>query len=86
MVPDPSLTLTRREFDLMAFLAANIGRIYSRTELLDRVWGNDFLGGERTVDQHITQLRAHLGDLAQRPVLIETVRGKGYRMKSWPQP
>lgn len=78
-----SLNLTRREFDLLTFLATNVGRVYSRTELLDRVWGADFLGGERTVDQHITQLRAHLGDDPAAPQFLETVRGKGYRMRVW---
>ncbi|MEF2276956.1 response regulator transcription factor [Deinococcus sp. YIM 134068] len=77
------LHLTRREFDLLAFLTQNAGRVYSRTELLDRVWGADFLGGERTVDQHVTQLRAHLGDDPARPRFLETVRGKGYRMRPW---
>ncbi|WP_339093999.1 response regulator transcription factor [Deinococcus sp. VB142] len=78
------LNLTRREFDLLAFLTQHAGRVYSRTELLDRVWGADFLGGERTVDQHITQLRAHLGDDPGKPSFLETVRGKGYRMRAWP--
>lgn len=78
-----ALSLTRREFDLLAFLTQNAGRVYSRGELLDRVWGADFLGGERTVDQHVTQLRAHLGDDPARPRFLETVRGKGYRMRSW---
>jgi DNA-binding response OmpR family regulator len=69
------LRLTRREFELLTFLAFNAGRTYGRTELLDRVWGQDFLGTERTVDQHIAQLRAVIG--ADR---IETIRGRGYRL------
>ena len=77
------LLLTRREFDLLAFLAHNIGRVYGRAELLDKVWGADFLGGERTVDQHVTQLRAHLGEDPSSPRFLETVRGKGYRMRAW---
>lgn len=75
------LSLTRREFDLLSFLTQHAGRVYGRTELLDRVWGADFLGGERTVDQHITQLRMHLGDTITQPRFLETVRGKGYRMR-----
>lgn len=75
------LNLTRREFDLLSFLTQNVGRVYSRSELLDRVWGADFLGGERTVDQHITQLRSHLGDDPSKPEYLETVRGRGYRMR-----
>jgi two-component system, OmpR family, response regulator RegX3 len=78
------LNLTRREFDLLGFLAAHPGRVYSRQELLDKVWGVDFIGGERTVDQHITQLRAHLGDEPSEPAYLETVRGKGYRMRAEP--
>ena len=77
------LILTRREFDLLAFLTHNLGRVYGRAELLDRVWGADFLGGERTVDQHVTQLRAHLREDPARPRFLETVRGKGYRMRTW---
>ncbi len=69
------LTLTRREYELLAFLAANPGRVFERSELLDRVWGEDFVGSERTVDQHVAQLRAHLG-----AAWIETVRGRGYRL------
>ena len=76
------LELTRREFDLLAFLTSNLGRVYSRQELLDRVWGQDFMGGERTVDQHITQLRARLEDDPNESQFLETVRGKGYRMKT----
>ncbi len=70
-----AVPLTRREFELLAFLAAHSGRVYTRSELLDRVWGKDFLGTERTVDQHIAQLRSWLTSL-----VIETVRGRGYRL------
>ena len=73
------LEMTRREFELIAFLSAHPGRVFSRTELLDRVWGEDFLGTERTVDQHVAQLRSLLG-----ADLIETVRGRGYRLAGSP--
>lgn len=69
------LQLTRREFELLAYLASHPGRVFSRSELLDRVWGEDFLGTERTVDQHVAQLRAIVGQAC-----IETVRGRGYRL------
>jgi DNA-binding response OmpR family regulator len=69
------LQLTRREFDLLAFLAAHPGRVFSRNELLDKVWGEDFIGTDRTVDQHIAQLRSLIGDN-----WVETVRGRGYRL------
>lgn len=71
------VALTRREFDLLACLAANPGRVFSRSELLDRVWGDEFGGTERTVDQHVAQLRTRLG-----AELIETLRGRGYRLVS----
>ena len=83
LLEEKRLDLTRREFDLLAFLTRNLGRVYSRSELLDKVWGQDFLGGERTVDQHITQLRAHLLEDLTSPHFIETVRGKGYRMRTF---
>jgi len=69
------LSLTRREFELLAYLAAHPARVFTRSELLDRVWGEAFVGTERTVDQHVAQLRARLG-----PAWIETVRGRGYRL------
>jgi DNA-binding response OmpR family regulator len=69
------LQLTRREFELLVFLASHPGRVFSRGELLDRVWGEDFLGTERTVDQHVAQLRALIGS-----EWIETIRGRGYRL------
>lgn len=72
---DAPLRLTRREFELLAFLAAHPGRVFSRTALLDRVWGEDFVGTERTVDQHVAQLRSRIGGLR-----LETVRGLGYRL------
>jgi DNA-binding response OmpR family regulator len=78
------LLLTRREFDLLAFLASHPERVYSREDLLDRVWGSDFVGGNRTVDQHIAQLRAHLDDDPLQPRYIETVRGRGYRLRERP--
>ena len=70
-----SVSLTRREFELLAYLAAYPGRVFSRGALLDRVWGEDFIGTERTVDQHVAQLRSRLSGLP-----LETVRGRGYRL------
>ena len=70
-----SVQLTATEFELLAFFMANPGLLFSREVLLDRVWGLDYPGGTRTVDQHVAQIRAKLG----RPDLIETVRGAGYK-------
>lgn len=70
------LDLTYREFELLRFLAAHAGRVYTRTELLQAVWGYPFYGGTRTVDVHIRRLRAKLGP--EHESIIETVRGVGY--------
>ncbi|GAA6734157.1 response regulator transcription factor [Thermus oshimai] len=75
------LDLSRREFDLLAFLAQHPGRVYTREALLEAVWGEDFLGTPRTVDQHILQLREKLGEDPRAPRFLETVRGVGYRFK-----
>ncbi len=67
--------LTTREFDLLAFLAANAGLALSRQQLLDGVWGSDWYGDERTVDVHVAQLRKKLGP----ELTLATVWGVGYR-------
>lgn len=72
---EEAVELTRREYDLLEHFALHPGRVFSRQELLDRVWGEDYVGTERTVDQHVAQLRARLSE-----DLIETVRGRGYRL------
>jgi DNA-binding response OmpR family regulator len=69
------VTLTAKELDLLAFLAEHPGIVFSREQLLDRVWGLAYPGGTRTVDVHVAQLRRKLG----RPELIRTVRGAGYK-------
>lgn len=71
-----SVTLTRTEFDLLLFLASNLGRVFTRDELLDHVWGYNHFPTTRTVDTHILQLRQKLPGLE-----IETLRGVGYKMK-----
>ena len=70
------LSLTPREFELLAFLAHRPGRVMSREELLRKVWGYDYLGETRTVDVHVRRLRVKLGE---RHRLIETVTGAGYK-------
>jgi two-component system alkaline phosphatase synthesis response regulator PhoP len=67
--------LTVKEFDLLAFLLAHPGVVFSREQLLDRVWELTFSGGTRTVDVHVAQVRRKLG----RPELVRTVRGAGYK-------
>jgi DNA-binding response OmpR family regulator len=71
--------LTRKEFDLLYFMAQTPGRVHSRDELLRKVWGYDFIGETRTVDVHIRRLRTKLREGAH---LIETVTGVGYKLVS----
>ncbi|MBI5170303.1 MAG: response regulator transcription factor [Candidatus Eisenbacteria bacterium] len=75
------LTLTPREFELLAFLARHPGRVVSRDELLRKVWGYDYLGETRTVDVHVRRLRMKLG---AEPAYIETVTGAGYKFAQLP--
>ncbi|WP_017936575.1 response regulator transcription factor [Nocardioides sp. Iso805N] len=71
------LDLTFKEFELLKFLAQHPGRVFSRQQLLQEVWGYDYFGGTRTVDVHIRRLRAKLGP--ENETLIGTVRNVGYR-------
>ena len=71
--------LTALEFDLLVTLVRNPGRVLTRRQIIEHVWGGDFFGDERVVDVHIRSLRARLGDDASAPRLIATVRGVGYK-------
>jgi two-component system response regulator ResD len=75
------LALTMREFDLLAYLAAHPGRVYSRDQLMEAVWGEPFFEDTSTVTVHVRRLRAKLGDDVAEPRFIETVWGVGYRLK-----
>ncbi|NWG21451.1 MAG: response regulator transcription factor [Chloroflexi bacterium] len=74
-----AVTLTAREFDLLHTLAATPGRVFTREQLLERIWGHDFDGVDRVVDVHISLLRRKLEDDPAEPTLIQTVRGVGYK-------
>lgn len=78
------VNLSALEFDVLTALADSPGRVFSRRQLLERVWGYDFFGDERVVDVHIRSLRARLGDEAANPRLIATVRGVGYKFAGRP--
>jgi two-component system response regulator RegX3 len=71
------LTLTRKEFDLLALLIADPGALHSRDHILEEVWDPHWYGPTKTLDVHIASLRRKLGD----PALIETVRGVGFRLR-----
>jgi len=72
--------LTFKEYELLKFLASNKGRVYSRDQLLDKIWGYDYYGGTRTVDVHIRRLRSKIED--RRHTFIETIRNIGYKFSS----
>ena len=74
------LDLTYKEFELLHFLVRNAGRVFSREQLLQHVWGYDYFGGARTVDVHVRRLRAKLG--RDYELLIATVRNVGYKAVS----
>lgn len=75
------ICLTRKEYDLLYLFMTHPGRVYSREQLLAKIWGSDFLGETRTVDVHIGTLRTKLGSCGE---YIRTVRGVGYRMEENP--
>jgi DNA-binding response OmpR family regulator len=80
------LDLTRVEFDLLACLLAAPGRVFTRAQLIDRVWGDGFAITDRTVDSHVKGLRKKVSEAGGDAALIETVRGVGYRVTDRPAP
>ena len=79
------IELSALEFDLLVALARAPGRVLSRRQLLEQVWGWDFFGDERVVDVHIRSIRRALGDPADAPLLVGTARGVGYRFLGVPK-
>ncbi|HEY3674112.1 MAG TPA: response regulator transcription factor [Acidimicrobiia bacterium] len=77
---DTEVQLTKTEFRLLCELARNTGIVLSREQLLDRVWGYDYLGDGRLVDAHVRRLRTKIERDASDPQMVVTVRGLGYRM------
>ncbi len=75
-----SLTLKPREFELLLFLVQHPGKTFTRDQLLDEIWGNDYKGDARTVDLHVRRVRTRIEDDPGDPHLIHTVWGVGYRM------
>ena len=73
------IELTAKEFDLLAMLMKNRGKVLTRDSLLDKVWGVEYFGDTRTVDVHVRYLRQKVEDDPDHPVFIQTVRGVGYR-------
>ncbi|HKO51176.1 MAG TPA: response regulator transcription factor [Polyangiaceae bacterium] len=78
------LELTRVEFDVLSCLLEQPGRVYSRVELIGRVWGDGFAITDRTIDSHVKALRKKVAEAGAEPGIIETVRGVGYRVTDAP--
>lgn len=70
-----------KEFELLEFLMRNAGRVLTRVQLIDRVWGSDYVGDTKTLDVHIKRLRAKIEKDPANPEHIQTVRGMGYKME-----
>jgi two-component system OmpR family response regulator len=76
-----ALELTPKEFDLLAFLAKNKGFVFSRDQLLEKVWGYDYAGDTRTIDVHVRWLRQKIEADPQKPRHLITIRGLGYKLE-----
>jgi DNA-binding response OmpR family regulator len=76
-----TLDLTTLEFNLLATFISYLGRVWSRTQLIDKLWGNDFFGDERVVDTHIRRLRKKIEPDTANPTFIKTVVGVGYKFE-----
>ncbi len=76
---DKVVELSSLEFDLLVALASSPGRVFTRSHLLERVWGWDYFGSDRLVDVHVASIRREIGDDANDPRFIATVRGVGYK-------
>lgn len=81
LVRGEEVELTPKEFELLKVLSAHPGKVYSRDELLERVWGYEYAGDTRTVDVHVRHLRQKIEKDPSSPEYIETLRGIGYRLK-----
>jgi two-component system response regulator RegX3 len=75
------VSLPLKEFELLEFLMRNAGRVLTRIQLIDRVWGSDYVGDTKTLDVHIKRLRAKIESDPANPKIIQTVRGLGYKME-----
>ncbi|MTV26573.1 response regulator transcription factor [Nitriliruptoraceae bacterium ZYF776] len=78
-VDGAAVDLPPKEFDLLAYLVENAGRVLTRGQLIDEIWGSDYVGDTKTLDVHIRRLRTRVEDDAKDPRRIQTVRGVGYR-------
>jgi two-component system response regulator RegX3 len=81
-VDGEQVALPLKEFDLLEFLLRNAGRVLTRAQLIDRVWGSDYVGDTKTLDVHVKRLRAKLEPDPANPQYLLTVRGLGYKLEA----
>lgn len=81
-VKGENISLPLKEFELLEFLLRNAGRVLTRGQLIDRVWGGDYYGDTKTLDVHIKRLRSKIESDPANPVLIQTIRGLGYKFEA----
>jgi two-component system, OmpR family, response regulator RegX3 len=81
-VNNEQTALPLKEFELLEFLIRNSGRVLTRSQLIDRVWGSDYFGDTKTLDVHIKRLRAKIEADPANPIFIQTVRGLGYKFEA----
>ena len=77
-----TIALPLKEFELLEFLVRNSGRVLTRAQLIDRVWGSDYFGDTKTLDVHVKRLRAKIESDPANPVYIQTIRGLGYKFEN----
>jgi two-component system, OmpR family, response regulator RegX3 len=80
-VAGSEVTLPLKEFELLEMLLRNVGRVLTRGQLIDRVWGSDYVGDTKTLDVHVKRLRAKIEPDPHHPVHLVTVRGLGYKLE-----
>ena len=81
-INDQLISLPLKEFELLEFLVRNSGRVLTRTQLIDRVWGSDYFGDTKTLDVHVKRLRAKIEKDPANPAFIQTIRGLGYKFEN----
>jgi two-component system response regulator RegX3 len=81
-INDDLISLPLKEFELLEFLVRNSGRVLTRAQLIDRVWGSDYFGDTKTLDVHVKRLRAKIEKDPANPVYIQTIRGLGYKFEN----
>jgi two-component system response regulator RegX3 len=81
IINNEAISLPLKEFELLEYLIRNSGRVLTRGQLIDRVWGSDYFGDTKTLDVHIKRLRAKIEKDPANPVYIQTIRGLGYKFE-----